>query len=300
MENSAGDMGNTTHSGDIISDNASIDTVLERLKGHIMFQVDPAEDTTMIYVSHRDIQILINSYEQLRNLSGIDGLTGLIQQEKAFPRFRNLYLRGYRRLLLHPEIKELTCACITFDADDFSYGNTMKGHSFMDNVIKTIGQIIREHIRETDLGIRLGGEEFGIFCETNNSFTALQKAVKIKDLVRVFSFPNGFHITLSGGISLFRIAQKDVLSLDEIFSTFDTMREKCSNAHARKRVSVFKEKKIREYIKPVFLHARRCSDDALYKSKALGKNRVSLYHSSEDYSVYRLQYLKKKKIQAAV
>jgi len=279
----------------MIRDYSSIDNVIERLKAHMLFQADPSEDNTMIYVSHRDIQILIDNYEQLKNISGIDGLTGLIHHQTTFSKFRNLFLDAYKRLESIPKLTHLTYAFITFDADDFSFGNTLKGHYFMDNVIKTIGEIIRGHIRENDLGIRLGGEEFGIVCEVNNSFTAIQKAIKIKDLVRVCSFPGGFTITLSGGISIIRVKRQDIITLNNIFSTFDKILKTCSDSSARKKVNQFKEEKIREYIEPIYIKARTCSDDALYKSKALGKDRVSLYSPSEDYSVYRQKYIKKKK-----
>ena len=99
---------------------------------------------------------------------------------------------------------------------------------------------------------------------------------------------------------MFRITQQDVLSLNVIFSTFDKMLGKCTDSSARKRVIAFKEEKVQEHIKPIFIHARTCSDDALYKSKALGKDRISLYNSSEDYSSYRMQYMKKKKQLVAV
>ena len=56
-----------------------------------------------------------------------------------------------------------------FDVDNFKQANDVYGHLFGDEVLEEIANRIRENIRSTDIGVRMGGDEFIIFMEYKDS-----------------------------------------------------------------------------------------------------------------------------------
>jgi two-component system cell cycle response regulator len=51
-------------------------------------------------------------------------------------------------------------SCLFFDLDHFKKVNDTCGHGFGDYVLKTIGRLVKENVRFGDLAARIGGEEF--------------------------------------------------------------------------------------------------------------------------------------------
>jgi len=90
------------------------------------------------------IEHTITQSARLNRLASLDTLTGL----------RNR--RG-----LHELIDEnRDCALMVCDLDDFKQINDRYGHETGDLVLARFAKILREHIREADIAVRLGGDEF--------------------------------------------------------------------------------------------------------------------------------------------
>jgi len=90
------------------------------------------------------IEHTIIQHTRLHLLASLDTLTGL----------RNR--RG-----LHQLIGEASdCAVMVCDLDDFKKINDHYGHETGDLVLARFAEVLREHIRETDIAVRLGGDEF--------------------------------------------------------------------------------------------------------------------------------------------
>mgnify|MGYP000595394400 CR=1 FL=1 len=53
------------------------------------------------------------------------------------------------------------------DVDNFKNINDVHGHDIGDEALISLGNIIKEHIRETDVFARWGGEEFMLLVETD-------------------------------------------------------------------------------------------------------------------------------------
>lgn len=91
---------------------------------------------------------------------------------------------------------------ILADADDFKQINDTYGHPVGDRVIAAIGKAMRGCVRGNDLCGRLGGEEFGIFIDSDDPNAALAAAERIRLAVSALDFRVGPGRTISPTISL--------------------------------------------------------------------------------------------------
>ncbi len=93
-----------------------------------------------------------NKIQNLARLSQVDPLTGLANRRSLE---QNLELEAERS---RRHRQPLSLALL--DIDDFKLINDTFGHSFGDQVLTSLGKLLREGIRRTDTASRLGGEEF--------------------------------------------------------------------------------------------------------------------------------------------
>ncbi len=131
---------------------------------------------------------------------------------------------------------------ILLDIDYFKNYNDLYGHQKGDEILKQIGSILKNNVRDEDVVSRYGGEEFAVILPDTDEITALSIAEKIRLSIEKYKFygeenqPNG-KITVSLGISTFPDKAKNDIELIN------------------------------------------SSDDALYRAKFFNKNRVETYYS---------------------
>lgn len=69
---------------------------------------------------------------------------------------------------------------IFFDLDGFKKVNDTLGHAVGTDLLRQIGNVLREAVRETDRAIRYGGDEFVVFLPATNKQGALQVAERLR------------------------------------------------------------------------------------------------------------------------
>lgn len=74
-----------------------------------------------------------------------------------------------------------TTSLVLCDLDDFKNVNDRFGHPTGDEVLRVIGRVLRESVRELDVPARLGGEEFAVVLPN----TTLDGAVRLAERIRV-------------------------------------------------------------------------------------------------------------------
>lgn len=232
--------------------------------------------------------------KELANNEGKDELTGLITNGFVYNQFKEKLLNGYKTLKTNSNINEINYAFIMLDADDFTNGNTIKGHYFMDGVLKDIAEILKDHTRKDDLVARLGGEEFSIICDLPSEENVLKKAKQIKNAIANYKFNDGYKQTVSVGADVYKLTDNDVKVLDKIFKEYD-MRFKNCIENQRSNIVVAKNLAIDKYLKPIYENLRENSDNVTYQSKNSGKNNAFLYDPNMDYETHRVEYSIKKK-----
>ena len=131
---------------------------------------------------------------------------------------------------------------LMLDIDYFKKVNDTYGHDAGDKVLQTVSNIILNSIRESDIAVRFGGEEFLIILTDLNSKEDLIKAAeKIRQAIENTKFNTGKEIikkTVSIGGALF---PQDCEKPWECIKFADLALYKAKNS-GRNRVVVFDEK----------------------------------------------------------
>ena len=137
--------------------------------------------------------------EKLTDTSLRDGMTGL---------YNRRFLEELIDQIMHKanRTKE-TYSVMMLDVDFFKKVNDTYGHDVGDRVIVAIGQLLQENIRESDLAIRYGGEEFVVMLHnaTEEGTQEIAKKIHSKFSELIFDVGVGETLrkTLSIGISMF-------------------------------------------------------------------------------------------------
>lgn len=105
---------------------------------------------------------------KLRNLSDIDGLTGIANRRCGEKQMHELLKEGASGLF-----------CL-MDINDFKSINDTFGHKIGDDALKEVASAIKKSFRSDDVIMRLGGDEFAVFAK-NVSSTGLAK-IKVERL----------------------------------------------------------------------------------------------------------------------
>jgi two-component system cell cycle response regulator len=125
---------------------------------------------------------------------------------------------------------------VFFDIDNFKRINDNYGHTHGDMVLGTIGQLTNSIARQSDIPARYGGEEFAVILPNTTSEGALEMANRLGSMIREHQFE-----CLDG----------EQVTISSGTSTFiENNAQSCDQLLQR-------------------------ADEAMYKAKSLGKNRVS-------------------------
>jgi diguanylate cyclase (GGDEF)-like protein len=189
-----------------------------------------AENQNLIKRLTKKTEALKNANKVLKELAVRDGLTGLFnhryfQEDLAYEMLR---AGRYKRIF----------SLIFLDIDHFKNYNDTHGHTQGDKLLRTLGQILKNNLRKSDLIARYGGDEFVITLPETAKAETRMVAEKICKTVSDYPFEGREtqpqeKVTLSIGIASFPEDGTDGSSL---------------------------------------IH---CADQALYQAKKNGRNQVS-------------------------
>jgi len=213
------------------------DKVLGLEKGASDYVTKPFDKGELIarVKTHLKLKELYESLQetnrQLQRLANCDGLTGLYNHRY----FQETLARDFDRVCRYKEFFSL----LLFDIDFFKKFNDTYGHQVGDIVLKTLGGLITEVKRNSDLSARYGGEEFVLILYHTDKEGAAQIAERLRSAVES-------HTILHDGLEL-----KVTISIG---------------------VACFPNEEIQDTKTLI-----SCADIALYKAKELGRNQVVVY-----------------------
>ena len=152
----------------------------------------------------RELSIHISSVMDKLNLVQYDGLTGLLNRE---PFFETLVLR----ISAHRKRKDeqgFSVGIVMSDIDGFKNFNDRNSHIEGNKLLRELGNILKNSIREEDLVSRYGGEEFIFYLSKISSIEqACQFTERVRKTVETHYFPNqevqpDGNLTMSFGVTL--------------------------------------------------------------------------------------------------
>jgi diguanylate cyclase (GGDEF)-like protein len=137
--------------------------------------------------------------DALRQMAMADPLTGLANRR----RFDTVF----RERVIHAENAMAPLACLMVDIDHFKRFNDSHGHDAGDAVLRAVGAVLNEALREKDCAFRLGGEEFVLlmpgFAQDQAIDRAIQVQQKLQDLRVEHRGEELGPITASFGLAVF-------------------------------------------------------------------------------------------------
>lgn len=146
----------------------------------------------------------------LEHSNATDTLTGLLNRrglrETADALFARCLSRGEKIVVMFA------------DMDKFKSVNDNYGHSVGDQVLRELGTILRESMRNHDVAGRYGGDEFVLLIADTTLDEAESVARRIQDKVRASAAERGQDFSLTIG---FGEAPTHGTSLDEVLETVD-------------------------------------------------------------------------------
>ncbi|MBF0180401.1 MAG: diguanylate cyclase [Magnetococcales bacterium] len=122
----------------------------------------------------------------------------------------NLYTRYYmhealaRLCRIHDRDPASSITILAFDIDHFKSINDTYGHAMGDEVLRIVARILAEGVRNEDIPVRLGGEEFFIFLIATTEKIANEVAERIRERVARQRFAPPMEartVTISCGIA---------------------------------------------------------------------------------------------------
>ncbi len=150
---------------------------------------------------------ILSSYSIIVNARLVKKLERYALTDSLTKTYNRRYLNSYMEKAL-PLFKrgENELALVLFDIDYFKQVNDTYGHQVGDEILKRLSKIVTEIVRESDILVRLGGEEFLLVLPSTSSEQASDIAEKIRRNVEIVPFKitdKDISITLSLGVALY-------------------------------------------------------------------------------------------------
>lgn len=136
-------------------------------------------------VSKSGIAVLERLSGELAELKAkLEAAEALADRDTLAPVFnRRAFLRELHRTMSEVERYKTPAAVIYIDLDGFKAVNDEYGHSAGDAVLRHVGLLLVDSVRESDVVGRLGGDEFGIILNRATAEEAATKAASLSDKI---------------------------------------------------------------------------------------------------------------------
>jgi len=189
----------------IEDDQLSFDEVQRRLfngesvilsKNDVFYQakLKPAREYWLLVLG--DVSEFEKERKELQKLSMVDSLTGLYNRKK---------IDSSKQIIFNNNI-----AVILFDIDHFKKVNDTYGHNSGDDVLKALALNVKKHIRESDILVRWGGEEFLVVLRNVKDIAIAQKlAEKLRVTIENIEVEPVGHFSASFGVAQGFITSED-------------------------------------------------------------------------------------------
>ena len=154
-----------------------------------------------------------NTYSKVLQYATLDALTNLNNR-------RQFEVRLKQEIATTKRQKNPLCAMM-IDIDFFKKVNDTYGHASGDAVLRTVASIIKEHLRESDIPSRYGGEEFAVLLPYTHIEEAKIVGERLRKAVEETPIPidkKNINVTISMGLAEFNVNETG----EELFKRADS------------------------------------------------------------------------------
>jgi len=150
-----------------------ITLVFDTYIGSLVGEIETAKHRTEVYAKSLEDKVAERT-KQLEELFRVDPLTDIYNQRAMYEYLRHEIATAKR--------SETKVSMVYFDVDKFKQINDVEGHIKGDEVLKSIGQMLKDVGREVDTPCRYGGDEFTIIlpsCDVKGAKNICKKIIKL-------------------------------------------------------------------------------------------------------------------------
>ncbi len=163
-----------------------------------------SDDTPQIVVAFTDITERKTLQDKLSLQASTDELTGLFNRRHCMEELETEFARALRF--------EQDLSVIMLDLDHFKQINDSHGHAVGDQVLRVVGDRLRQMMRKTDVAARLGGEEFVMLLPHIDEEKALEAAERLRQEFQAIKLPlpSGATVSWTVSIGIATLHQSDI------------------------------------------------------------------------------------------
>ena len=181
---------------DVINKNGERRTIISKAALVEAEDGEPRKVTFIIDITQRKQleERLKQANERLDHIAHHDELTGLLNRRAGLQRLDEEIKRCERYDSLF--------SVAIYDLDNFKSINDTYGHATGDSVLKQTTALVSDALRDTDIHVRLGGEEFLVMMLGVNAEEAYQGMERVRETIAQTAFTeHQLTVTLSAGIA---------------------------------------------------------------------------------------------------
>lgn len=152
------------------------------------------DDHPQVVVAFTDITDRKTLQDKLSLQARTDGLTGLFNRRHFMAELEQEFARALRF--------EQDLALLMIDLDHFKQINDTHGHPVGDQVLRIVGDTMRQLMRKTDIAARIGGEEFVLLLPQIDGHKAAEAAERLRLELQKKDLPLASGVTLRWTVSI--------------------------------------------------------------------------------------------------
>lgn len=140
----------------------------------------------------------IKLYEEIEKTAITDSLTEIYTRRYFLERLQEEFKRSKKR--------DSMLSLLMIDVDFFKSFNDQYGHLVGDKILRDVGYMIKQTIREIDFAGRYGGEEFSVVLPDTDNQGAQLAAERIRKVIEetlIKAYDTAINVTVSVGLTTF-------------------------------------------------------------------------------------------------
>ena len=120
------------------------------------------------------------------------------------PNRREFHERG-QRAFAQAQRQSAPFTVVSFDLDKFKTVNDQSGHEVGDQLLAKVAQVMRLHVRASDIPGRLGGDEFALLLPNMNALAAISYVENLRQKLLSAMREHGWPVTFSIGVASYDV-----------------------------------------------------------------------------------------------